>query len=373
MNTFIKYLLLLSTPTAAISAAYAAPTFSCCAQADEHEHVRADAYAPISLMNDHTHQAGGWMLSYRVMQMEMDGMRHGTDRVSSNDVFGSDGGYTVTPKDMQMTMQMLGAMYAPNDKLTLMLMANYLDIQMDHRINPSMTGNMLRMANGGKHSFDTETSGISDTNISALYKFYDHQNRRAHLGLGLSLPTGSIDEKDRIPVMGVGQVNSVLPAAMQHGSGTYDLLPSLTYREQFEQWSYGMQASGVIRLEDENDEDYRLGHKFDLTAWASTNLVEWISIVNGLSYNYTGKMDGDQKHINQGPTMAGINTVTTAYEDNYGGEQIDYLLGVSLLGTSATLKGHSLGIDIRLPLWQDLNGDQLETDWTLTVGWHKAF
>ena len=372
MNTFIQKTLLLTTLTAATSAAHAAPTFSCCAQPDEHEHVRADAYAPISVMNDHTHEAGGWMLSYRVMHMEMDGMRHGTDRVSSNNVFGSDGGYTVTPKDMQMTMQMLGAMYAPNDKLTLMLMANTLDIQMDHRINPGMAGNMLRMANGGKNSFDTETSGLGDTKISALYKFYDHENRRAHLGLGLSLPTGSIDEKDSIPVMGVGQVNSVLPASMQHGSGTYDLLPSLTYRQQFEQWSYGVQASGVIRLEDENDEDYRLGHKFDLTGWVSTNLAEWISFGSGLSYNYTGKMDGDQQHVGQGPTMAGINTVTTAYEDNYGGERIDTLFGVNLLGTSGALEGHNLGIDVRLPLWQNLNGYQLETDWTLTVGWRKA-
>jgi hypothetical protein len=372
MHTFIKHIL-LSTLTAATSAASAAPTFSCCAQTDAHQHARADAYAPISVMNDHTHEAGGWMLSYRFMHMEMDGMRHGTDRVSSADVFAADGGYTVTPENMSMQMHMLGAMYAPNDTLTLMLMANYQAIEMDHRINPGMPGNMLRMANGGSDKITTKTDGLGDIKLSALYKFYDQDTRRAHLGLGLSLPTGSIDEKDKLPVMMQGQVNSVLPAPMQLGSGTYDLLPSLTFREQFEAWSYGVQASGVIRLEDENDEDYRLGHKFDLTAWASTNLVEWISLGSGLSYNYAGKMDGDQKHINQGPTMAGIHTVTTAYEDNTGGERLDYLLGVNLLGTSGILKGHNLGIDIRLPLWQDLNGYQLETDWVLSVGWRKAF
>ena len=373
MNTFIKNTLLLTTLTAATSAAQAAPTYSCCAQTDEHAHARADAYAPISVMNDHTHEAGGWMLSYRFMQMEMDGMRHGTDRVSSADVFAGDGGYTVTPENMNMQMQMLGAMYAPTDALTIMLMANYQTIEMDHRINPGMPGNMLRMANGGSDKITTKTDGLGDIKISALYKFYDYETRRAHIGLGLSLPTGSIDEKDKLPVMGAGQVNSILPAPMQHGSGTYDLLPSLTFREQFEAWSYGVQASGVIRLEDENDEDYRLGHKFDLTAWASTNLVEWISLGSGLSYNYAGKMDGDQKHISQGPTMAGIHTVTTAYEDNTGGERLDAIFGINLYVPTGSLKGQRIAIDLRLPLWQDLNGYQLETDYALTLGWQMAF
>ena len=55
------------------------------------------------------------------------------------------------------------------------------------------------------------------------------------------------------------------------------------------------------------------------------------------------------------------------------GERIDTLLGVNLLGTSGVLEGHNLGIDLRVPLWQDLNGYQLETDWVLTVGWRRAF
>jgi len=28
-----------------------------------------------------------------------------------------------------------------------------------------------------------------------------------------------------------------------------------------------------------------------------------------------------------------------------------------------------LSFDVGFPLWQDLNGVQLETDWVLTVGW----
>jgi hypothetical protein len=89
-------------------------------------------------MGDHTHAAGGWMLSYRYMNMQMDGMRRGTDRVSSNKIFADD--YAVSPEQMTMEMHMLGGMYAVNNRLTLMLMAHYIEKTMDHLVNPAVAG-----------------------------------------------------------------------------------------------------------------------------------------------------------------------------------------------------------------------------------------
>lgn len=332
---------------------------------------RPDGHAPISIMGEHTHGKGEWMLSYRLMQMEMDGMRKGTDGLSSSEVFSAGPGHVVCPEDMTMYMHMLGAMHAPGDRLTLMLMANYLDSEMDHRINPA-AGMMIR-ANGGADTFSTRTSGIGDTRVSALYKFHDKGGLSAHLGLGLSLPTGSIDKKDDIPVMGMGRVRSVLPAPMQLGSGTFDLLPSLTLRREAASWSCGLQAGGVLRLQDENDRDYRLGHQFRLTGWAGLPLAEWISLGGGLEYQWSGELEGDQRDISQGPAMMGRNTVTTAYGENYGGERVEAILGVNLLGPSGAWQGHRLAIDLRLPLYQDLNGYQLETDHVFTLGWQKAW
>jgi hypothetical protein len=266
-------------------------------------------------MGDHTHHKGGWMLSYRLMRMDMNDMRKGTNDVSSPDIFAAN--YTVAPERMTMDMHMFGFMYAASDKLTLMAMRNYIESDMSHRIHPG--SGMLIAANGGSEQFTTKTSGWGDTQLTALYKFYDKDQQKAHLGLGLNLPTGSVAAKDRIPIMGMGLVSSVLPAPMQLGSGTYDLLPSLTFRQQFEEWSYGVQASGIVRLQDNNDRDYRHGHQFGLTSWAGYVLSDWISLGGGLSYKWSGTLKGDQQDINQGPMM-GRNTVTTAYGDNYGGE-----------------------------------------------------
>lgn len=307
------------------------------------------------------------MLSYRYMHMDMDGMRNGTDRVSSAEVFAADGGYTVTPTEMSMDMQMFGLMYAPSDKLTLMLMANYIETEMDHQLVSQMAADMI---NGGAMNFTTKSSGWGDTKLSALYRFYLEENRKAHFGLGLSIPTGSIDEEDSLPGMG-GPAGRQMPASMQLGSGTYDLLPSVTYVQQFEDWSWGAQANGIIRLENENDNGYRLGHVFELLGWGGYNLTDWMGISSGLSYKHSGKLYGTQDGVGQvGPNG---RSVTTAFKDNYGGERIDAILGLNLLGPSGWVKGHRLAVDIRLPLWQDLNGYQLETDSVVTIGWQKSF
>ena len=364
MNTFIHNTVLLSTLTAAASVAQAAPTFSCCAT-DENYVGRPDDHAPISVMGDHTHANGGWMASYRFMRMDMDGMRNGTDRVSASDVFAE--GYSVSPESMSMDMHMLGLMYAPTDTLTLMLMANYIETEMDHKIYSQMGANMI---NNGDRTFTTKTSGIGDLKLGGLYRFYLEGNRKAHVGLSLSVPTGSIDKKDKTPKMG-GAANQQLPAPMQLGSGTYDLLPSLTYVQQFERWSYGAQANAVIRLESENDNGYRLGDSFGATTWAGFNLNEWVAVNSGLNYTYTRKLKGSQDNVG----TAGPNgqSVTTAFNSNYGGERIEAIFGLNFYAPTGTLKGQRIAIDLRLPLWQDLNGYQLETDSIITIGWQMAF
>ena len=363
MNSFTK-ILSLSITLAAVSASDATPAFPCC-PADEHSIGRPDAHAPISVMGDHTHSKGGWMLSYRYMNMQMDGMRSGTKRVNSQNVFAAN--YAVAPENMTMEMHMLGMMYAPTDQLTLMAIANYIDNTMNHRVNPAVA----EMINGGDSGFTTDSSGSGDIKLSALYRFYLEGKSKAHLGIGFSLPTGSIDEKDDTPAMG-GRQRQLLPAPMQLGSGTFDLLPSLTYVQLFTDWSWGAQASGAIRLESENENNYRLGHKFELINWISYNLSEWLGINGGLSYTYTGELKGNQKGVGTAGPM-GRRSVTTAFSDNYGGERIDVIFGINLLKPTGFLKGHRLAFDLRLPLWRDLNGYQLESDSVLTLGWQKAF
>jgi hypothetical protein len=41
--------------------------------------------------------------------------------------------------------------------------------------------------------------------------------------------------------------------------------------------------------------------------------------------------------------------------------------------TKGPLHGHRFALELGRPVYQDLDGPQLENDWLLTVGWQLAF
>jgi len=176
-----------------------------------HNHTRPDSHAPIGVMGDHTHKKGEFMFSYRVMGMWMEDMLKGDRDISNAGVL--QNGYPVTPTEMQMEMHMLGAMYAVSDKVTLMAMASYKSNTMDLIVIPSGL------------NFTTNSSGFGDVKIGALINVLEKENHKLHTNLSLSIPTGSIDQRDDIPV----KSNSLLAYPMQIGSGTWDPTLGATY------------------------------------------------------------------------------------------------------------------------------------------------
>ena len=342
-----------------------ATTLSSAAHAEDHhtKHARPDGHAPISIMGDHTHKAGEWMLSYRYMSMGMDGIYRGSDSVSPAEVFA--GGYAVSPTSMTMEMHMLGLMYAPTDRLTLSAMLPYLSREMDHRIGLAP----LVGLNGGSSTFTTKSDGIGDLRLSSLISLIDDGQHHLHMGLGLSLPTGSIGEKDILPGPG-GRLSRQLPAAMQNGSGTIDIMPSLTYTYLADGWSAGVQASGVYHTRT-NAHGYRLGDSFRLDGWAAWRVAEWVSVSGGLSYLWENELSGNQSDV--GLAAGPGRSVPTAFGENYGGQRIEASVGANFVIPDGPLQNHRLALELRAPLWQERNGYGLGTDWTATVGWQYAF
>lgn len=325
-----------------------------------HKPVRADGHAPIGVMGDHLHKKGEWMLSYRYMYMDMEGSRIGTNRVSRQEI-AADPTIAVVPTKMAMQMHMLGAMYAPSDRITLMAMLPILDKDMDH----------ITFAGGDpdivKGTFNTRATGLGDINLSSLIGIYNNGTTNIHLNAGLSLPTGSITERDDVlSPMAMGPQNPTLrlPYAMQLGTGTFDLLPGITLQSRSGDFSYGAQYMARIHL-GTNDEGYSWGDKHELTAWAAYQWAPWISTSLRVIASTQDTIDGRDSQIGA--------PVQTADPDNYGGERIDLLGGVNLIVPSGTMKGHRFALEAGAPIYQDLNGPQMERDFTLTFGWQKAF
>jgi hypothetical protein len=226
------------------------------AHADESSHagepLRADDHAPIGVMADHYHEAGEFMFSYRYMSMSMEGNLVGGDSITPTQIattvpnrfFGQPmqpPTLRVVPTQMTMEMHMLGLMYAPSDRVTLMGMLNQVTKEMDHT---TFQGGMGTQQLG---HFTTKASGIGDTSLAALVRLREDEDSRLHATLGVSVPTGETDATGTILAPTGMRPTPRLPYPMQLGSGTYDLIGGLTYTRFHESWSWGSQWRSVVR------------------------------------------------------------------------------------------------------------------------------
>ena len=192
-----------------------------------------------------------------------------------------------------------------------------------------------------------------------------------HFNLGLSLPTGSIDEQDRTPGMG-GFGTRQLPYPMQLGSGTVDVKPGITLVGQKGDWSWGAQAMATIRI-DENKANYQLGNQVEASSWIARRLSDWVSSSFRMRSLTWGNIHGRDTRI---PTSGmGVNgfAVPTADPNLRGGTRLDALFGANFYIRRGFMKGHRFAVETGLPVYQYLDGPQLQTDWTLTAAWQYAF
>ena len=300
--------------------------------------ARPDGHAPISVMGDHMHEMGEWMVSYRYMSMNMDALLKGSNTVAPT-MMATGFMPNMLPTEMTMDMHMFGTMYAISNQWTLMGMLNYLDNEMSMPM-----GKM-------------DSSGLGDIKIAGLYDLAQWDSgRRMHLKLGLNLPTGSIDEKHNGNILGYG---------MQLGSGTYDFEPAITYLAQTENYSYGAQLGGILRI-GENDQDYTLGNKFEATLWGARKITDSLSASAKFDYSSQSEVDGKDSRMNE--------AMSPALNPNSQGRDITIFgLGLNYYFKDGGLSGHRLAAEWETPIDQKVNGVQLELDSVWTLGWQYAW
>lgn len=303
-----------------------------------HGFSRPDSHAPLGIMGDHTHNEGEAMISYRYMHMKMDGNRIGTDRVSSAQARAA-GPFMAAPLDMDMKMHMLGAMYAPSNNVTLMAMVPFVSKKMDHE-----RGNLT--------TFRRDTDSIGDISLGALVNFYQEDGGSAHFNVALGIPAGSIDEEFN---------GSRLPYPMQNGSGSYAAKFGITMTQLFNSWSIGTQLMHEEQLEN-NDNGYRLGTKRMVNVWAATRISKNVSISLRNQYMKWDNISGADSTLNPG-------MIETARTDLRAGSRADIGLGVN----TSFNGGHRVSAEVLSPYYQNLDGPQLETDWSAVLGYQYAW
>ncbi len=304
-------------------------------------------HAPIGVMQDHLHDKGDWMLSYRFMRHDMGGNRKAVERVDDADVLSVDGfGFSETPTTLTMETHMFGLMYGVTDSVTVAAMVPFVEQEMKH------------LTRSGER-FTTESSGLADITVAALVRIYEDDTSQAHLNLGFSAPTGSITETDT--TFSSAPDETILPYPMQLGSGTWDLRPGITYTGQEPGWSWGTQALATLRL-GRNDRDYSLGDRLDLTAWGAWHATDVVSFSTRMALSRVKNIDGADSELDAAANPAADPTLRA-------GTRLDAFVGVNaVLGA-----GNRLAVEAGWPLSQNLSGPQLETDTMVTLGWQLSF
>lgn len=301
--------------------------------------------APIGIMEDHMHHKNSLMFSYRFMWMSMNGNLSGTEDIKNSDVFLK---YVVSPQSMNMGMHMLGAMYAFSDGFTLMLMGNYISNRMDLKTKMGV-------------DFTTKSAGFGDFKVSGLIRIIDKGKNSALAIVGISIPTGNINQKDDTPMM----TNAQLAYPMQLGSGTWDPFIGATYQRNARIIPWGIQTKYQFRI-DENSEYYTLGNVFLTTVWGAIKSSEKLNFSLRINYINSNSINGADPDLN--PIVMPLFNTT-----NSGRSQVDLLGGINIYLTEGIFKGLNIGIETGYPVYQNVSGIQMKQNISATIGIQYVF
>ena len=302
--------------------------------------LRPDGHAPIHVMGDHMHTQGEFMFSYRFMTMNMKGMLSESSEIQNATVFEN---YMAAPQQMTMNMHMLGFMYAPSDKLTLMVMGNYISNSMDLQTKMNV-------------DFETSSKGFGDISVAGLLHLLSQKRQKVHANVGISIPTGSLDQRGDTPMMD----NVRLAYPMQLGSGTWDPYFGATYLGQSDKTSWGFQSLYKFRL-GENSEGYTLGNQWSAGGWYAFKATKSFSFSGSLDYFKIGSIDGKDAELN--PMMMPLFNA-----NNSGRNQLNLGLGSNYLISDGVFKNLRLALEVTIPLSQSVEGIQMKNGLMSTFG-----
>ncbi|MDA1265202.1 MAG: hypothetical protein O2816_09015 [Planctomycetota bacterium] len=306
---------------------------------------RPDEHGPTGVLGEHPVPAGVWQFSYRYIREDFGGLQDGKRPLTKQDAF--DLGYLRTPISQTRETHLISALYGSTDRLSILITIPWVS-------------NVMNFEESDGDAFDQRTIGLSDLKVTGLYRLTEKEGGGGlHANMGVSLPTGSHDERGELP--GSGGNNVKLPYPMQLGSGTLDFSPGLTWVHLDEGMSWGAQLTQVVRFQ-ENSDDYRLGSETHATTWVARQFKDDLSGSLRIAWEHVDDYSGEDPEL---PVYVGSSQDPHAQ----GGDRLHLFLGMNYTQPG----GHRFSGEIGGPVFQDLNGPQLETDIIYRLGWQFSF
>ncbi len=284
-------------------------------------------------------------IGYRFERVKSQGLLRG-DRdtrpgaVRANSV---DPLYTETPRVLDLTTHRVEIAYAPHPRTTFVLQVPFS--VRDLETIEGATGNRRR----------DQTEGVGDVALALLVPFIRKGREASHVHIAFDAPSGDFREQDAD--------GRRLPYDLQLGNGTVDFEWGWTYRGERDGLSWGGQAVGRHPLA-ENGLGYREGSRFDASLWGGVQLIDGVS---------ASLRVGWQKQNNIRSRDRGLEPIRSPAENAKARGGTRFSVGPGLAFDLPGIEGQRLAIEAAIPVHQDLDGPQLEQDWSLTTGWQWAF
>ena len=302
--------------------------------------------------------------SSNYINVKFDGYMDGTKDLSTDDVLWSgiladrtDKNFPVVPTVIhQEAIQFKGA-YDLSEQFILSLSVPYIRQETEH----------ISIAPNFK-DFTIVSEGLGDIEVAVSWLHQLSQSSNLLINLGLSLPTGSIDETGDTPSPGP---DNQLPYTMQLGSGTYDIKPSIHYFGSTGNWTYGADLNLTLRT-GKNDRDYRLGNVYQSSIWTRYALTDWLepSIrINGVVWDEISGKDPALPYDSD----KDLYPAAVVKPDNFGGTKLLALVGLRLKDPRGRLENTFLEFEAGTPFYQKLNGPQPSEDWRFSASLVLSF
>lgn len=303
--------------------------------------------------------------------MRMDGLLEGTEDVQPESILGmpSMGKFMAAQRSMDMYMVNASAGYSFTDRFFGGIMFMWKKNDMEMKFNSKMT----KMTNSPGYTM--KSTGMGDTMLMGKYRLYSDDalvpTSQLSLFLGLSLPTGSISEKNANHPLDVRK-GEQLPYGMQLGSGTFDPTFGVLYQGSSSPLWWGVNLTYTPRLY-QNSRDYSLGDEYHYDLYAMYQFRYNTLLQLQINGKYQGSIKGEMDELRGGLSGRAVHgdaaspLMTPLWDNgNYGGHQISTTLGLQWQPFAM----HIVDISLGLPLFQRLNGPQLKDDYRLGLTWY---
>ena len=306
---------------------------------------RPDGIAPIGVTGDHTLKNGTMLVSYRYSTTNYLGNLNGTHPLGNADVLAR---FPLAPTRERAQQHLMLIEYGLSDDFTFLAQLPIQEYGID----------FINRTGGAARDVNTQ---LGDVNLSGLFVLKRWDRQQIHLNMGMSIPVGIINTLNNFPVFGQPR----LSYPVRTSSGSYDLMPGLTYRGQTDRWTWGAQAIGTIRT-GRNTYGYELGDMVDITAWTARRFSERWSGSARLDERIWTHIRGADPRLD--PALTQVNVPSLQ-----GGRRLDLLFGLNYYLPDGRFPGQRISVETGIPIYQSLHGPQLRARWLLTVGWNMIW